>query len=403
VKSRCSIARWRQRGERDREEMIEIGTIRIRRVHLPSIAAGVLAVLALSAGQAEANHVSCGDEITADTTLDSDLVNCLSNGIVIGADDITLDLNGHRVDGDGKPFEACPKEEFCDVGLLNDSHDGVTVSHGSVREFDVGVFVGRARHNRVLDISSSRNPFFGIVVAESARSLIRNSSFNRNPGPDGDGMGLFGSHRIRILGNSFRRNELGVHVDSSTQISFKRNLISRNPAAVIVEGGRRNQISDNRLTRNDVGLILLGNENTVARNRIINTSDLGISLENGRGNLITGNRVRDAGVVGIGLRSFEEDQHLRDNVVRRNRVHGAGEHGFFVGPGVKNTLLKGNHVSRARKHGFNVKSAATTLTRNHARRNGDLGIRAVQGVTDGGGNRASGNGDPDQCTHVACD
>jgi hypothetical protein len=41
--------------------------------------------------------VSCGDVITADTTLDSNLVDCPSNGIVIGADDITLDLNGHRI------------------------------------------------------------------------------------------------------------------------------------------------------------------------------------------------------------------------------------------------------------------------------------------------------------------
>ena len=379
--------------------MIEIATIRVRRLRAPVIAAGVLAVLALGAGQAEANHVSCGDEITADTTLDSDLVDCPSNGIVIGADDITLDLNGHRVDGDGTTFAGCSKEEFCDVGLLNDSHDGVTIRHGSVREFDVGVFIGRARHNRVLDISSSRNPFFGIVVAESARSLIRNSSFNRNPGPDGDGMGLFGSHRIRILGNSFRRNELGIHVDSSTQISFKRNLISRSEPGMLMEGGGRNEVSHNRLVKSD--MIVRSNDNTIARNQITG-GYVGIALEDGHGNLITGNRIRGAGFAGIGLRAFEADQHVRDNVVRRNRVHRAGGHGVFVGPGVKNTLLKGNHVSRARKHGINVKSAATTLTRNHARRNGDLGIRAVPGVTDGGGNRASGNGDPDQCTYVAC-
>ena len=42
--------------------------------------------LALGAGQASASHVSCGDTITADTTLDGDLVDCPSNGIVIGAD-----------------------------------------------------------------------------------------------------------------------------------------------------------------------------------------------------------------------------------------------------------------------------------------------------------------------------
>ena len=39
-------------------------------------------------------------------------------------------------------------------------------------------------------------------------------------------------------------------------------------------------------------------------------------------------------------------------------------------------------------------SSPRTSPSNEARRNGDLGIDAVQGVIDGGGNRASGNGDP---------
>ena len=62
----------------------------------------------LGGGQALASHVGCGDTITTDTTLDSDLVNCRNNGIVIGADNITLDLNGHTIDGDGEPDGTLP-------------------------------------------------------------------------------------------------------------------------------------------------------------------------------------------------------------------------------------------------------------------------------------------------------
>ena len=102
--------------------------------------------------------MSCGATITTDTTLDSDLVDCPNNGVVIGADDVTLDLNGHTIAGDGKEF-AVPRDEFCDIGVLNAGHDGVTVRDGSVREFGVGVFLGKARHSRVLGISSSRNAF----------------------------------------------------------------------------------------------------------------------------------------------------------------------------------------------------------------------------------------------------
>jgi Tol biopolymer transport system component len=43
-----------------------------------------------------------------------------------------------------------------------------------------------------------------------------------------------------------------------------------------------------------------------------------------------------------------------------------------------------------------------TLRGNEADDNTNLGIEAVDGVIDGGGNRASGNGDPRQCVGVTC-
>ena len=133
-----------------------------RRGFLAILALAFAGGLAFGAGQASANHVSCGDEITADTTLDSDLVDCPNNGIVIGADDITLDLNGHRIDGDGTKFADCPKDEFCDFGVLNVGHDGVSVKKGSVRDFfNAGVLIGSVRDNRVMDVSSKGNGFFG--------------------------------------------------------------------------------------------------------------------------------------------------------------------------------------------------------------------------------------------------
>ncbi|MBA2523047.1 MAG: hypothetical protein H0V25_06900, partial [Solirubrobacterales bacterium] len=94
----------------------------------------VVAVIALSRADAAAKQLSCGDTITTDTILESDLLDCPNNGIVIGADDITLDLNGHRIDGDGTELADCPKNTFCDVGVLDDRYDGVKIKGGSTRE-----------------------------------------------------------------------------------------------------------------------------------------------------------------------------------------------------------------------------------------------------------------------------
>ena len=40
-------------------------------------------------------------------------------GLVIGADNITLDLNGHTIGGDGATSDSCPEDAACDVGIDN--------------------------------------------------------------------------------------------------------------------------------------------------------------------------------------------------------------------------------------------------------------------------------------------
>ena len=61
-----------------------------------------------------------------------------------------------------------------------------------------------------------------------------------------------------------------------------------------------------------------------------------------------------------------------------------------------------NTVTGASDDGIDADSAATRLDRNRADNNGDFGIEAVPGVTDLGGNLASGNGNPLQCQNVFC-
>jgi len=186
--------------------------------HLPSpgsasltlLAAALACWLAIGGTQAAAAQVKCGDTITTDTTLHNDLVNCPSNGIVIGADRITLDLNGHTIDGDGTFSDGCDvATEFCDVGVVNFRHDGVTVKDGSLRQFGGAVnFFGPLRHNRLLGISARRSADVGIQLFETSRSLIRDSSANRSPNRHhlGFGLALYSSDHLRVVGNSFRNN-----------------------------------------------------------------------------------------------------------------------------------------------------------------------------------------------------
>jgi len=201
------------------------------------VALAAALILVAGSGPAFASPISCGDTITTDTTLEADLIDCPSNGVVIGADDITLDLNGHVIDGDGTEFADCGKREFCDVGILDIDHDGVTLRDGSTRGFSYGVFVGSAHGSRLLSISAKRNIFFGVVIGRSSRALVRNCSLSNNVPPEGDGLGLFAADHVRVRRNSIRRNAgPGIHVSDSNDNVVKGNVFSQDGPAIAVEG-----------------------------------------------------------------------------------------------------------------------------------------------------------------------
>jgi parallel beta-helix repeat protein len=373
------------------------------------VAFAVVGATAVGDGRAQASQVSCGDRITADTTLQQDLVNCPNHGIVISADGITLDLNGHLVDGDGTPAAGCnPRKEPCDFGVFNDGHDEVTVMHGSVREFAVGVLfgspAGTVRHNRVLGISSTRNQFAGLGIFSSVRSLVRDSSGDGSLDREGNGLALGESHHIRILNNSFRHNaHNGIVTFESNRNVINGNLFLRNDdEGILVEGGDRNRVRRNRFAGNGAGITLgPGSRNVLANNRISRARD-GIRVEKGHGNLVAHNVVVDARHVGITLGIPEPFIGGANNVVRGNLVRDSRGDGFVVVKKDKRSVLLGNTARGAADDGFDVESRSATLTSNRAVRNADLGIDAVAGVTDGGRNVARQNGDPRQCTHVSC-
>ncbi len=377
-------------------------------VSLVLIAFAVVGATAASGGGVLASQVSCGERITADTTLQQDLVNCQNHGIVIAADGVTLDLNGHLVDGDGTPAADCDqRKEPCDFGVFNDGHDGVTVMNGSVREFAVGVLFGtasgRARDNRVLGVSATRNQFAAIGIFSQVRGLVRNSSGNGSLDRDGGiGLVLGDSHHVRIVGNSFRHNaHVGMETFESDRYLIKRNLFSRNHQEAILMGGRDNQVRRNRLVRNGSGMSLGGRGNVVAHNRIVGGHD-GIRVEKGRDTLVADNLIVDTRRWGITLGILEPFIGGADNVVRGNTVRRSGVDGIAVVKKERHSVLVRNVVTGSGDDGFDINSSTMTLTGNRAKRNADLGIEAVFGVIDGGGNVARNNGDPGQCMNIFC-
>jgi hypothetical protein len=114
-------------------------------------------------------------------------------------------------------------------------------------------------------------------------------------------------------------------------------------------------------------------------------------------------RLSASGLLHAGITVAGDDVTVTANTVTDTSSTDAD--GIRVDPEAARVLVRGNLASRHGDDGIDVDSPATTITANTANTandNGDHGIEAVPGVTDGGGNRASGNGNPAQCLGVVC-
>lgn len=357
-------------------------------------------VLLIVPGRAAAARVRCGDTITRDTTLHADLSNCHKHGIRVGADGITLDLNGHSITGDGTPSSP---GDCCDVGVVIEDHDRVVVKGGSIRRFQLGVGAFGLRHVRVQGISSSRNQFAGVVIVDASHGAVRRSSLSHNLNPDGDGVYVGHSDHIRIRGNTVRDNPtVGIHLDNhSTHNLVKGNLFSNNGPSISITSNR-NEIRGNRVI-GGAGIVVSapGNGNVIAGNRISKASD-SLAIERGRHNLVAGNVIVDGRGNGIRLGIGAPSIGGSHNTVRRNVVKRSQADGFHVYPKDGNSLLKRNVALANGDDGFDIRKDSTALIRNRALRNRDLGIKAVRRLAIAFGNVARGNGDPRQCRHVRC-
>jgi hypothetical protein len=236
---------------------------------LLATAAAALAVAVPQA--AAAKSPSCGSTITKDTTLTKDITGCPGIGLKIGADGITLDLDGHTVSA---AAERNPKAH----GILNEGHDGVTIRGGTVSGFGAyGVRLSHADDNVVRDMRMAGN-FTGIGLFESDRGLVTASEMT---GSRFVGANLTGGKRDRIVANRI--------VDSAGPGVF----VHGSPA----ETGLKHRVKDNALAGN------------------------GIEIHPGpRATRVIGNTI--TGAPGDGIRVFEPGTLLRGNAASGNLAHG---------------------------------------------------------------------------------
>ena len=187
---------------------------------LPPLVAAALVAGALAAPASQASApLHCGATITKSTKLTQDLTNCPGVGIQIGADGITLDLDGHTV-------AAAAKRNPKAHGILNVGHDRVTIKGGTVQGFGAyGVRLAGVQRNHVVDMKMTAN-FTGIGLVESSKNLVEGSAMT---GSRFLGVNLTGGAANRVVHNQIAGSiGYGVLLQTSVADHGSHNRIVEN-------------------------------------------------------------------------------------------------------------------------------------------------------------------------------
>lgn len=400
----------------------------VARLGMAVLAAGGVTVATGSLAQAGALH--CGQVITVDTRLTSDLVGCPDNGIVIGAENITLDLNGHVIGGDGTLVPSCPPDVACDTGVDNSAgHSHVTIKGGSIRQFDIGVFVGdHSAGDHIRHLAVSHTSSVGIVVGKTTSTVV---DHNVVQDPGFFAVAAFGSAKARVASNvasgstgyaMFLEDEDNSRIVRNRLISCKHgfavsgtgnvvrgNVVTNSGGGIdVFDGAAATRIEFNRFSRVGDGILVgVASGILIAHNMVTagghGAAGFGIGLDGSVDSTVKRNIVRTTGPVpAISTGQLGVPTPPRNNRFIRNVATSKNGDGIFVDTDAVGTLLLRNLAVHSGDDGIGVLAPGTTVTRNIANHNHDLGISAVPGVIDGGGNRATGNGNPAQCTNIFC-
>ncbi len=282
----------------------------------------------------------CGQVITRETTLHADIGPCYNDGVEIGANQIKLNLGGHRIFGFPGPSDGNS------VGVNLQDRTGVTVKNGTVSGFDAGVVINRGGSNIVTNLTLKDNrgpdaPFDsqygdGIFIDSSPSNHIARNTITHNG--IFDGIGIYGP---LSNGNIVKKNVITHTVGPSGQGPSGQGIIinggTGTGAATFITGTivQRNVVSGNASAG-------IANVNHV-RGRILNNTVDGNGTTNSIGNGI--------GVsVGFNWDLGDTEMLIERNQVQRNGVDGiriGNPFGFGTGSPTGNKILNNNAANNA--------------------------------------------------------
>lgn len=229
----------------------------------------------------------CGTTILADLKLDEDL-SCTGDGLIVGADGIKIDLNGHTIAGSGSG-----------IGVTLRSRHDVVVHGGTITDFVTGIFISNSTGIAVKENRLTRNREAVFLIASSGNVVKANVAWQN-----------------QLRGIMIRPNASGV---ISTQNLVIENTLTGNPSGILVFAQPGNILKENMIAESAVAGIDLtggGASGNLIKENILTANAAGIKFGPGwTGNRIVENTLQ---LNTCGIQGTAEGNTFTENVFTAN-------------------------------------------------------------------------------------
>lgn len=276
----------------------------------------VLAAVALPASASATPAVTCGQVVTADLTLKQDL-DCSAGGnggLVVGADDITIDLDGHTITGAG----ALDGYE----GIENEGYDHVTIKNGTIERFKDALFFSNVAKNRV-------------------------SGLSLKSGSPGTSNGLYSSYGTgnKIVNNRFFNLNHAIELINGSENKIARNRLIQADRGVFTTNEAFDKISDNVSSGFSISTYAYysqGDFRSTYENDVANGGYEGFYVNQPRGVAISGAEANDNGYAGIYIDGVTTGGYTAK--VTGSEANNNAEYGIYAAYGINswNNSATGN-------------------------------------------------------------
>lgn len=189
-----------------------------RRLWLVALAFG--GAVLMMPGTAAAQPPTCGETLFHSVTLHADLVCTDSDGLVVGARGVTINLNNFAIRSTSGNYD----------GVDNGSgFSKVTVENGTITGFGDGVYYDSSNKANISKVTSIDNSYEGIEVESSQNGVITGSQAgSKNNGNGDDGIYLEDNHLVSVTSTKANYNSGAGITDHNSLDTLTSDTTNKN-------------------------------------------------------------------------------------------------------------------------------------------------------------------------------